>query len=619
MFNIIAEVPIALMRGPTHYEEGGRRATYEKEEVIKLNQFQELEISMIQNKMTKMGFEVVVRVIVAGDDDDRIEANMRSLSASFKQYMTTSSNEIVFDTVPSKEEGLKDYQSRYFGSDESMIMSSEELATVFHLPSSRDDAPSVSWVNSKVGEPPSDLPTENVTYLGETLFRGKRVRFGMKNNEDRLRHMYLIGKTGAGKSTLLNLMLVQDIIAGRGVGVLDPHGETIDAVLEKIPEHRKEDVVVFDPSDVERPVGLNLLEIDDPSQKNILASALLSAIKQHFDYSWGPRLEYLLNYALLTLLDVPGTTMLGVTRLLEDVNYQRYILHQVKDPVVKRFWEREYKDMKGNQKLVTEAIAPIQNKVNRFLSSSTIRNILVQKKSTIDMWEVMQSGKILLMNLSKGKIGSDNANLLGALLVSRLQFMALQRAKIPPDQRKPYHLYVDEFQNFATGSFEEILSESRKYKLGLNLTHQYTDQLPEQLLKAVFGNVGTIATFSLGAPDARILASEFQPYFDEEDIISLDKFHIYIKMMVDGMTTLPFSARILLPWEEHEMMPDTHLKDEILELSRAKYGTDRAYVEDIINRWVERPFDKGMAIAEEHRSAKDSTKETKSNEQSKSN
>ena len=303
--------------------------------------------------------------------------------------------------------------------------------------------------------------------------------------------------------------------------------------------------------------------------------------------------------------EVAVHTMLGIKSVHEDHNYANYILHQVDDPVVTRFWEREFKEMKGNQKLVTEAIAPIQNKVNRFLSSSTIRNILIQRKSTIDIWDIMQSGKILLINLSKGKIGTDNANLLGALLVSRIQFMALQRAKIPPDARRPFYLYVDEFQNFATGSFEEILSESRKYKLGLYMTHQYTAQLPETLLKAVFGNVGTIASFSLGAPDARVLESEFAPYFDAEDIISLDRFHIYIKMMVDGMTTLPFSAKILLPWMEKEMMPDTHNKEKILALSREKYGTDRAYVEEVIKRWVNRPFDKGMAIAQEQRSKKE--------------
>jgi hypothetical protein len=294
--------------------------------------------------------------------------------------------------------------------------------------------------------------------------------------------------------------------------------------------------------------------------------------------------------------------MLGITRLLEDANYQKFILHFVKDPVVRRFWEKEYKDMKGNQRLVTEAVAPIQNKVNRFLASSTIRNILGQKRSTIDIWDAMNNGKILLINLSKGKIGADNANLLGALLVSRIQFYALQRSRIPYENRRPFYLYVDEFQNFTTGSFEEILSESRKYKLGLYLTHQFTAQLPEEMLKAVYGNVGTIATFSLGAPDAQTLANEFAPYFTAEDIISLERFQMYVKLMINGMTSTPFAGKILLPWlKEEELTPLTGNREKVLHLSRQKYGTDRQYVEDKISKWVDNRFDKGMAIALEHR------------------
>jgi hypothetical protein len=333
-----------------------------------------------------------------------------------------------------------------------------------------------------------------------------------------------------------------------------------------------------------------------------MASGLVSAIKQHFDFSWGPRLEYLLNYAILTLLEVPGTTMLGITRLLEDDNYRKYILHNVKDAVVTRFWEEEFRLMKGNQKLVTEAISPIQNKVNRFLASTTMRNILGQRKSTLDFWDAMNSGKIILMNLAKGKIGSDNANLLGALLVSRIQFYALQRVKIPYEQRTPFYLYVDEFQNFATGSFEEILSESRKYKIGLHLTHQFTGQLPEDLLKAVFGNVGTIMTFALGAPDAMELAKEFAPYFDEEDIISLERFQVYTKLMIDGMTSHPFSAKILLPWDDNFMVPKTDNKERVIALSREKYGVPREHVEEKVNKWVTTKFDKGLAIAQQYSS-----------------
>lgn len=568
---------------------------------VKLALSTEMELRAIENKLSHMGFEVNVRVLTVGGDIERVDKNLRSALAVLKQYSSTVNNSFVPTKVSNKGYYVDMMCSRKMEESSLLLLNTEELATFFHFPSAAIDTPNISWIFSRKSEPPADLPVENCVYIGETTFRNKKVRFGMKNNDDRLRHLYVIGKTGTGKSTLFESMISQDIAAGAGVGVLDPHGETIEKVLERIPDNRVEDVIYFDPSDTELPIGLNLLEIEDQSQKNLMASGLVAAIKQHFDYSWGPRLEYLLNYAILTLLEVPGTNMLGITRLLEDKNYQNYILHFVKDPLVNKFWESEFKEMKGNQKLVTEAISPIQNKVNRFLASTTIRNILGQKKSTVDLWDAMNSGKIILMNLTKGKIGGDNANLLGALLVSRIQFYALQRAKIPPEQRTPFYLYVDEFQNFATGSFEEILSESRKYKLGLYLTHQFTAQLPENLLKAVFGNVGTIMTFSLGALDAKELGNEFAPYFTAEDIISLERFQVYMKLMMDGMTSHPFSARILLPWEQGFPIPKTSNKDLVIKRSREKYGTPREYVESKINKWVEAKFDKGMAIAQEYK------------------
>lgn len=595
LLSIVKSIPTHLLSAPADVAVPQKPAT-----APKLTAFQETEVRAIENKLVHLGFIANVRTLIYAPNTERVNALFRSLTAAYKQFGSPNINELYFTQDDNKIASLSLYKNRTLGVSSAILLTNEELATIYHLPRSRAEAPNVSWVFSKVGEPPANLPTDDCVYVADTLFRGKKVRFGLKNGDDRLRHMYLIGKSGTGKSTLLETMITQDIANGEGVGVLDPHGETIDKILDRIPDNRLDDVVLFDPSDTENPVGLNLLEYDHPDQKNLMASAIVSAIKQHFDYSWGPRLEYLLNYAVLTLLEVPGTSLIGITRLLEDVNYQRYILHHVKDPIVLRFWEKEYKEFKNNQKLVTEAIAPIQNKVNRFLASSTIRNILGQRKSTIDIWNIMNTKKILLMNLSKGKIGEDNANLLGALLVSRIQFMALQRARIPYDQRQPFYLYVDEFQNFTSGSFESILSESRKYKLGLYLTHQYTAQLPDELLKAVFGNVGTIATFSLGAPDAKVLANEFAPYFDAEDIISLERFHIYIKLMIDGMTSLPFSAKILLPWmEDTSVVKKTDNKDKVIALSREKYGSNKQWVEDKIAKFVNTPFDKGMAIAEE--------------------
>lgn len=571
----------------------------------RLSSGQELEIKAIENKLTKMGFETIVRVLAVARSKEIAEVRLRSVIASLKQFSTANLNSfIALEDYKSSDDYFDTYRRRMYPQSGTYVLNIEELASIYHLPTSTVETPAIAWSKAKRGEPPLNLPRENCTFFGVTTYRNNQIKFGLKDT-DRMRHMYLIGKTGSGKSQLFRNMIIQDMRNGKGVGVLDPHGTLIDELLEAIPDNRIDDVVYFDPSDEARPPALNMLEVIDADQKNLMASGIVSAIKHHFGQtSWGPRLEYLLNICILTLIEVEGTTLLGLTRLLLDDNYRKFIVHQVKDPVIKDFWEREFKEMKGNQKLVTEAIAPIQNKIGRFLSSSTIRNILGRPKSTIRIDDIMNSGKILLINLSKGKIGEDNANLLGSLLVSRIQFVALQRAKMAESQRRDFFLFVDEFQNFASGSFESILSEARKYRLSLHLTHQYTSQLPEEILNAVFGNVGTMISFGVGAPDAEVLAREFAPVFDENDLISLEKQHMYLKLMIDGMTSAPFSAISMQRLEDI-----TSNGKKAIDASREKYGQDREYVEDKIRMWVERKFDLGMAIAEENR-AKNLGKDT---------
>ena len=443
--------------------------------LVRLTPLQETEVSFIENKLSKVGYEAEIKVLSSAEDRGRVDHNLRALLSSLRQFSTNASNKFTYEVASNGEKLLSEYRARSLSGGESLILNSEEIATLFHLPSSNIETPNISWAYSRKSEPPSNLPTKDCVFIGDTMFRSRTVRFGLANGDDRLRHMYVIGKSGVGKSTLFEAMSSQDIINGEGLCVLDPHGETIDKILDKIPENRIKDVVYIDPSDANNPVGLNLMEMEDPSQKNLMASGLLAALKHYFD-SWGPRLEYLLNYSLLTLLDVPGTTMLSITRLLEDRNYRNYIVEQVSDPVVRRFWEKEYKELAGNQRFITEALSPIQNKVNRFLASTTIRNVLSQK-STIDIWDIMQNRKILLINLSKGKIGADNSDLLGALLVSRIQFYALQRSRITYEERTPFYLYVDEFQNFATESFDILQSEARKYAVDVVVAHQFRDQL----------------------------------------------------------------------------------------------------------------------------------------------
>ncbi|PIZ41129.1 hypothetical protein COY35_01020 [candidate division WWE3 bacterium CG_4_10_14_0_2_um_filter_47_8] len=600
---IAALVPYAVEQWTNPAAQEARRSkpplSPRKEEYVRLSSGQELELKMIEDKLTRVGFEVGIRVFTAALDEGNCRELLRGATAAFKQFSFANLNSFV-RVAP--EEAVEIFKERFvrreFPEEITYVLDTAELASVFHLPNISVATPTIAWASYKKGEPPPHLPTSNCTYFAQTSFRDRFQRFGIAR-EDRRRHMYVVGKTGTGKTTLFKNMIVQDIQNGEGVAVLDPHGELVQDLLDFIPPERVEDVVYFDPADTKWPIGLNFLEIKDVSQKNLLASGLLDAFKKHFiDISWGPRLEYLLNNAILTLLEIPGTTLLGIVRLLSDQNYQKYITYKLKDPVLKDFWEKEYTQMMSNPRLHTEAVAPIQNKVGRFLAPQMIRNILGQRTSSLDLEDILNSGKILLVNLSKGKIGEDNANLLGSLLISRLNFTAMQRIAIPEEERKDFFVYADEFQNFAAGSFASILSEARKYRLSLHLTHQYTAQLPEGVQDAVFGNIGTIVVFSVGAPDAKVLEPEFAPYFIAEDLISLDKYHLYLKLMIDGMTSRPFSA-ISLPPPEGK----TYQREAAVAYSRGKYGRDVKEVEEKVRRWSERNFDLGMAVAEERRAA----------------
>ena len=574
------------------------RAGPPRKEPVRLSAGQELELKAVEDKMTHMGFETLIRIVTLAPDSAAASTRLRSTLASFRQFSTANLNSFFRgEEIKDKEEFLDNYRRRVFAPEDTYILDTFELASVFHLPSVSVETPAIAWTASRKGEPPLSLPTTDCNFFARTSFRDQMVNFGIKTGtDDRRRHIYLVGKTGTGKTTVFKNMIVQDMEAGRGVGVLDPHGDLIAELLDFVPDDRVDDVIIVDPGDAERPVSINMLECDDPSQKNLMGSGLVTAVKKHFEFSWGPRLEYLLNNAILTLLEVPNTTMLGIVRLLMDKNYQKYIVYQIKDPVLKEFWEVEFKQMMGNTSFHTEAISPIQNKIGRFLATTTIRNILGQAKSTIRLDDIMNEGKILFINLAKGKIGEDNANLLGSLIISRLNFMAMQRVRIPEEERRDFFLYADEFQNFASGAFASILSEARKYRLCLNLTHQYTAQLPEEMQDAVFGNIGTIISFALGAPDAAVLAPEFEPTFEANDLITLDKYNVYVKLMIDGMTSQPFSGVTMPPPDD----PTGNAKKAV-ELSREKYGRRAEEVEARIKRWTEKQFDLGQAKAEEAR------------------
>lgn len=426
-------------------------------------------------------------------------------------------------------------------------------------------------------------PDKDVVYFGRTDFRNSNRLFGVKRT-DRRQHMYVVGKTGTGKTTLLHNMMVQDILNGEGVCVIDPHGEFVETLLQKIPESRINDVVYFNPSDTDYHIGFNVLELPDPKYKHLVASGLMGIFTKIWSNVWSARMEYILNNTILALLDTPGSSLLGVTRLLVDKEYRETIIGNVKDPVVKAFWVHEYEEWRDQFR--NEAIAPIQNKVGQFLSTAIIRNIVGQSKSTIEIADIMNSAKIFLVNLSKGRIGEDNSALLGSMLITKMQLAAMERVRIPEDERIDFFLYVDEFQNFATDSFANILSEARKYRLDLILAHQYIGQLitdvSTKVRDAVFGNVGTMIMFRVGAADAEFLEKEFGPEFIIDDMVNLPNRHIYLKLMVDGVASRPFSASTLPPFNGSRGAADAEF---IIETSRKKYARPRWQVEQEIYKW----------------------------------
>ena len=421
-----------------------------------------------------------------------------------------------------------------------------------------------------------------VNLFAKTNFRDKEEVFGIKE-DDRRRHMYLLGKTGMGKTNLLKTMVIQDIRAGKGVAYVDPHGDTAEELMSFIPKDRLNDIVYFNPSDLSYPVAFNVLETVDEEHKHLIASGMMGVFKKIWPDVWSPRMEHILNYTILALLDYPDSTMLGINRMLADKQFRSKVLNKLKDPIVKSFWVNEFS--KWNERYVGEAIAPIQNKVGQFIATPVIRNIISQAKSTINMREIMDEGKIFIVNLSKGKIGEEAMQLLGGMVVTKLQLAAMERVDIPEQDRKDFYLYVDEFQNFATESFANILSEARKYRLNLVMAHQYISQLVDEgntyMRDAIFGNVGTMISFRIGAEDAELVAKEFEPVIFPYDLVNLPKYHVYLKLMINGVAGDAFSATTLAPVSPAEDAEP----DKIIRVSRERYGRPRKKVEEKIARW----------------------------------
>lgn len=559
---------------------------------------EETAIAYIEKKMSRLGFKASLRVVGYGANPEEASRQVGALTSALKQFSAANLNSFVTNMQEDPTKSLQDFRERILdpgNASNPLIFDTEELASIFHLPNTSVATPNIAWTKAKRIEYPLELPVGIEPVLGVTSFRAEEIEFGIKR-DDRRRHMYLVGKTGTGKSTLLQRMAISDIQNGEGIAFIDPHGDSIDLILNYIPDNRVDDVILFDPADIYHPIAMNMLELFDPEQKSLVASALIEVFKQRFEFSWGPRMEHILRNCILSLLEVPGSTLLGISRILTDRTYRRYIVHLLEDPVMIDFWNSEFPQLEESRQ-GAEAIAPIQNRLGQFLSSPTVRNMVSNARSTVRLDEVMDQGKILLANLSKGKIGDDNSNILGTLLVTRLQFAALSRVKIPEQDRKDFFLYVDEFQNFVTSSFATILSEARKYRLALIITHQYLGQLeqaglanPKEVRDAVFGNVGTIASYTVGQEDGEILSKEFSEVFDVSDFVSLERFHYYIKLMIDLTQSRPFSAKGL--------PINTNLKTDnvqkVIESSRKQFSVPRELVEKRIDMWNKKVFAPGM-------------------------
>ncbi len=536
------------------------------------------ELEAIESKISKAGFNVAVRMVVSSSTIESAKAHLNNMVSIFSQFSGLNSfkkNRHIFKSL-----FMRDFIYRFMPMrGQTGVLSSEELATLFHFPNKSVTTPHIFWVTAKRAPAPASIPDSGL-YLGKSTYRGiaKPVYMGL---EDRQRHMYIIGKTGTGKSEFLKDMIMQDIRSGQGLAVVDPHGDLIDDILPMVPPQRSEDVILFDPSDTQRPMGLNMLEAQTEEQKHYVVTSIIGLMYKLFDPNKtgiiGPRFEHAIRNAMLTVMYEPGSTFVEVVRVLTDAAYVQELLPKVQDPIVRRYWTDQIAQTSDFHK--SEVLDYIVSKFGRFVTNKMIRNIIGQSQSAFNFRKVMDEGKILLVNLSKGKIGEENSSFLGLILVPKILVAAMSRQDMPKEQRRDFFLYVDEFQNFATPDFAQILSEARKYRLNLTVANQFIGQMEEEVKNAIFGNVGSIISFRIGVTDANYLQHEFQPVFTEPDLINVERFNTYIKTIVGGEPTLPFSMDMTRDLSKEKAMGNPRVSELIKELSRLKYGRDAAVVE----------------------------------------
>ena len=552
----------------------------EKDQKTEVKVMDEAAVRSVEQKLAKPLLGVNARIVVSTDSQARSEELLSGLINSFSQFSSPQRNEFKFFKInrPAK---LTNFIFRYFQPAEEMILSTDEIVSIFHFPSITTKVPKINWLKYKEAPAPLNLPTEGL-YLGDNIFRGETKKVFLAE-EDRLKHIYIIGQTGTGKSNLLNILVRSDIKNNKGLAVIDPHGSLIESALSAVPAERYNDIIVFDPADMERPIGLNMLEYDfsRPEQKTFVVNELFSILDKLYDMKMvgGPVFEqYMKNATLLLMEDMPNepATLMEIPRVFTDDDFRERKLKRISNPTVIDFWTKEALAVKGEHSLAN--ITPyITSKFNNFIANDYLRPIIGQVKSAFGFRQIMDEGKILLINLSKGRIGDINANLLGMIFVGKILMAALSRTDVPESERPIFNLYIDEFQNFTTDSIAIILSEARKYRLGLTVAHQFIGQLTEKTRDAVFGNVGSMISFRVGLDDVEFLAKQFEPTFSKRDLVNLDNLNAYAKILITGQTAPPFNLRM-----KYESEADVAAGKKIKELSRVKYGLPRQEVESEI-------------------------------------
>lgn len=545
-------------------------------------------LEAIEGKIAKPGFETSIRIIAVSTDENLAKGHITNISSAFSQFAGDLNN-LKARKIYSKGSFMEDFLYRYqpmfniFGNHPS-ILNSEELATIFHFPNKQVTTPHIYWLNAKTAPAPAQIPTEGL-YLGMSSYQGVK-RPVYLSDKDRMQHIYIIGKTGVGKSELLKDLVLQDINAGKGVCFMDPHGDAVEDILKLIPPERAEDVIYFNPSDVERPIGMNLLEARTEDEKHFAATSIINLMYKLFDpYKTGivgPRFEHGVRNAMLTVMAKPGNTFVELMRAMTDARYVQELLPLVSDPIIRRYWTDQIAQTSDFHK--SEVLDYTVSKFGRFVTNKLIRNIIGQSQSSFDFRKVMDEGKILLINLAKGTLGEENSNFLGLLLVPRILMAAMSRATLSKEDRRDFYFYVDEFQNFATPDFAVILSEARKYGLGLTVANQFIGQVEEEVKNAVFGNVGSVISFRVGVTDANYLQHEFAPTFGEDDLLNIERYHAYCKTIVNNEPVPPFSMDMNKDMAKQKAMENERVAEIIKEMSRLKYGRDERLVEAEIAR-----------------------------------